>query len=391
MRHTFVLALAAVIALLTAASAQAAAPSPAPPVAQQPASAQQLAIEHAREQIAAGDLPSAITGLETFVHVNPTAADALRFLGDLYYRAGRLSEAESMYRAVLALNSSDRETHNRLGNVYASEHRLNDAIVEYERSLPDVDAAANLVPLLLHQGSLSAFMHNVQQDLDLHPFDPYFLTEMAQLEEANHDPSSAYELMQRAVTVDPNDFGVMNTMGLVLLDLHRTNDAVAQFTRCLQRNANDYECLTNIGAAYLTLKRDDDAQIVLEKARRLAPERHEAFVDLGYMEDDRGNWKAAVTDYVQALAIFPYAREAYVDLGLEYLQRQMYPLAESVLTKGVSIYPNDGALRVLLGQVYQSEGHRDLALAQFRVAVYSDDPEAASIARTDVTALQSGH
>jgi hypothetical protein len=49
------------------------------------------AIQTARQKIAAGDLQGAIESLETYVVSHPNEISPMRFLGDLYYRAGKFS------------------------------------------------------------------------------------------------------------------------------------------------------------------------------------------------------------------------------------------------------------------------------------------------------------
>ncbi|HVA33343.1 MAG TPA: tetratricopeptide repeat protein, partial [Candidatus Baltobacteraceae bacterium] len=89
------------------------------------------AIREARQRIAAGDLDGAVGKLAVYVVAHPGEVGPARFLGDLYYRQGQLGKAEEVYRQLLRLNPKDKETHNRLGVVYATENRVDDAIFQF--------------------------------------------------------------------------------------------------------------------------------------------------------------------------------------------------------------------------------------------------------------------
>ena len=108
------------------------------------------AIHTARERIAAGDLAGAVKGLEIYVVSHPGEAGPERFLGDLYYRQGRLDKAEEVYQNILAHSPGDRETHNRLGVVYATQNRVDAAIVQFNKALPGTDSVADLVAMTFY-------------------------------------------------------------------------------------------------------------------------------------------------------------------------------------------------------------------------------------------------
>ncbi len=78
-------------------------------------------------------------------------------MGDLYYRQGHFDRAESVYRALLARNAHDKETHNRLGVVYATENRVDDAIEEFQSALPGTDSIRDLVLMHVRKGDLPRY------------------------------------------------------------------------------------------------------------------------------------------------------------------------------------------------------------------------------------------
>ncbi len=105
--------------------------------------------------------------------------------------------------------------------------------------------------------------------------------------------------------------------------------------------------MDNLGVARIQAGLTADALREFQKAHRLEPERPEALVNFGYLADLSGDWKRAVTYYVQAIAVNPYVPESYVNLGIDYEHNGLYPLAQAALIKGVAAAPYDGRVRYL--------------------------------------------
>lgn len=349
------------------------------------------AMRAARELVAAGDLAGAIKSLGRYVAAHPDEAAPARLLGDLYYRQGDLGKAEDTYRAILQLYPGDKETHNRLGTVYATENRVDDAIAEFNASLPGTDSVGDLVALHARKGDLDAYRQQLERVADAYPDVSRWQSELAQAYAALHRPSDAARYFRRALDSSPNDLTALNGLGLALLDLRAYDLAAGDFKRCLGVDPLNYSCADNLGATLLEQGKYGEAEAILTTAHDLAPERSEALVNFGYLADTRGDWKGAVSWYLKALSVSPFARDAYFDLGLEYETHKLYEQAEAVLVKGIAVNPQDGPLHAVLGQTYQDMGKTALALEQFRVAAASLDPSIVAIARDRFAALDNGH
>ena len=62
-----------------------------------------------------------------------------------------------MYEQLIARNPKDKQTHNRLGVVYATENRVDVAIVQFQNALPGTDSIRDLVLLHLRKGDLPVY------------------------------------------------------------------------------------------------------------------------------------------------------------------------------------------------------------------------------------------
>jgi tetratricopeptide (TPR) repeat protein len=348
------------------------------------------AIDRARDRVAAGDLNGAIKGLSTYVAGHPGEIAPERLLGDLYYRRGDLRRAEWTYEHIITYAPLDKETHSRLGSVYATENRIDDAITEFNRSLPGTDSVPDLVQLHLRKGDFKKYRLEREMAAKNFPTDPEAQLELGQVYGALHQPQLAQVYFQRALDNDPKSTLALNGLGLSYLDLNQYDKAVDQFKQCLGIDALNYACEDNLGATYLESTQFSLAATVLNKAHDMAPERAEALVNLGYLADVNGDWKKAITLYVNAMTVYPYSPDAYIDLGYTYNTHGLYKLAQAALVKGLAVAPYDGRLHFLLGDAYQHQGMEALAEQQYKAAASADDvdPDVQRLAQQRVASLQ---
>lgn len=345
------------------------------------------AVAAARGRVAAGDLAGAIRELGTYVRAHPTEAAPRRLLGDLYYRQGNLAEAESAYLDLLKYFPDDRDAHNRLGAVYSAQNRIDEAIDQYNKSLPGSDSMADLVVLHKRKGDLAAFKSDLQRQEVALPADPELQDRLGMVEWVSHNYNGALRYFMRELDSVPDSLKGLNHLGMNYIDMQDYPRAFEAFTKCLRIDQSSYSCTVNLAAAKLETGDLAGAKSLLGRAEKLEPEHPEIMVNYGYLADKQGNWKEAVADYVKALAISPYSRDAYLNLGVDYEQHQLYALAESALLKGISTNPGDGKLHYLLGRTYLDQAKHDLALAQFRAAYACGDPDVTYLAQARLAQL----
>jgi tetratricopeptide (TPR) repeat protein len=376
----------------------AAPPAPAPATANSaPAAAGTdetpgaAAIDAARKQVALGKLDEAIRDLSKYVAEHPHEIEPAKYLGDLYFRATDLSSAERVYKSVLEMNPNERETHNRLGGIYAAQDRVPEAIDQFTESLPAASMAYSaLIELHRKHGDLNSFVEFRKNLADGNTQDFAGQYNIGRIYDAMHNSTAAAFYLERAMWLQPRDCITLAALGSVYLDLKEQGRALEVLNRCISESHDDYASLVNRGDVYIAQSRYDLARIDFEHANRVNTEGPEAIVDLGYLEDLAGRWRQATELYLKALSINPLMREAYTNLGYDYNQHQLYALAEAAFLKGLSISPSDGRLHYLLGSTYADQGKKALALAEFQRAVGSPEDDVSKAASRELAALERG-
>ena len=345
-------------------------------------------VDSARKDVAQGKLSDAIAMLSQYVSSHPNDIEPAKYLGDLYYREADLHKAEAVYLHVLSIAPKDRETHDRLGGIYAAEDRVSAAIDQFTESLPSVaNAYGQLVELHRRRGDLVDFLTTSKRQADDHPLDYVAQYNMGRLYDAQREFHDAAFYLERALGLEPKDCPTMSALGSVYLDLGDPGKALSTLNTCLRRSPDDYSALVDRADVYIAVGQDELARADLEHAHRARPDGPEALVDIGYLEDVARRWHSAISYYLDALSLNPLMREAYTDLGYDYDEHQLYALAEAAYLKGLSIVPSDGRLHYLLAVAYADQGKRTLALAEYRRAQSSDEEDVARAARRELASL----
>ena len=344
-------------------------------------------LDAARAKVAAGDTKGAIEGLAPYVGTHPQDVPAGRLLGDLYFRVPDYPKAEKVWKAILAIDATDRETHSRLGALYAVLDRVNDALFEFQQSLPSKSGYIGLVMIHKRAGDLAQYMAKLQSDTDQHPFDVGRWSELGHAQRALHKYDAAYDAFSHVIAIRPSSCGARVDVANALVDLGRIDPAIVHLKACLATDANYYQAVVNLGEAYLEKSDAATARPYLDRALTIRPEGYEALVNLGFIYDMQSDWKTAVTYYNRAVRSDPMKPEAYIDLGYDYNEHRLFPLAEAAYIKGLAVSQEDGRLHYMLAVTYNLQGKIALAREQYRHAIASEEPVVVRAAQAELAQL----
>jgi tetratricopeptide (TPR) repeat protein len=399
------LAVAAVIVVLglaTTASAAAAAagppPSSGPVTAPAPSNApvqatapvqdgESAVIDAARGKVAGGDTMGAIAGLAPYVQAYPRAVAAGRLLGDLYFRVPDYKRAEQAWRAVLSVVPDDRETHSRLGSLYAVQDQVDRAIDEFQKSLPMRSGYTGLVMMHKKAGDLPQYLAQLEYDTQEHPFDVGAWKALGEADRVMRRYDQALAAYQRVAGIRPAACDARVDLANVLVDMGRLDPAIDNLKACIANDAGYYPAVVNLGEAYVEKRDFTTARPLLDRALAIRPEGAEALVDIGFIYDAQGDWKTAISFYNRSIRSDPLRPEGYIDLGYDYNQHRLFPLAESAYLKGLSVAADDGRLHYMLAVTYNIQGKIELARAQYRLAIASQEPIVVHAAQAELALL----
>lgn len=208
-------------------------------------------LEHHR----AGRLAEADAIYRAVIAREPGHIDALHFCGVIAFQQGRHGEAEALISAALALNAANAPAHNNLGNALAAQGELDRAIASYReaaRLAPGyVDALVNLGAKLKQRGDLQEAAAAYREALAHAPAHAMALSNLGAILNEQARPQEALELCERAVAEKPGLAEAHNNLGNALQSLGRREDAERAFRQALALRPDMASASLNYGFSRL--------------------------------------------------------------------------------------------------------------------------------------------
>ncbi|MFB3089371.1 MAG: tetratricopeptide repeat protein [Acidiferrobacterales bacterium] len=203
-----------------------------------------------------------------------------------HYHAGRLKEAEALYREILARQPKHPDALHLLG----------------------VSTAQSGNP----QGAVAL----IEEAIDLHPWAPEYHNNLGEALRALHQLDAAIAAYHQALTLRPGFAEAHNNLGLALQAQGHLEQATAAYQQALALMPEDPEILSNLGTALKDQGMLDEAIATLRRALALAPDYAEAHNNLGAALERQRRLPDAISAYRQAIALEPSLAEAHHNLGV---------------------------------------------------------------------------
>ena len=211
--------------------------------------------------------------------------DKARQLQDL----GNYSEAERLYRAVLAVDPDSVPALTNLGVVLSRQGKHSDAIAAYQRVLR-LDPALAEVKLNL----ALAYYHSSQWD-------------------------KAVGQLRSVLLKSPADLRALQLMAVCLLELERFEDAARAYEKLLP--SDDVSILVGAATAYLKTGRREEGEALLARVLSERGGSAEVHFMVGQAQLSLHEYAAAEQSFRRMLDLAPGQREGRFYLGGAYLKQ----------------------------------------------------------------------
>jgi len=195
------------------------------------------------------------------------------------------------------------------------------------------------------------------------------------------DTVSAAQMLEKALTLQPNDIEAVYQLGRVRYKQGRMEDAIVCFQKVLHSDPSRTKALENLG---LSLERAGDlAQALaayqqavnLDRAASLHSDR--PYLYLGTLLVKIGRSQEAVPVLARGIELNPDSGKLHAELGKAYLNLKQAGDALQEMEVSVKLDPKDGSSHYALARLYASMGKPDLAKQQFEAATAQFDNEKA--------------
>ncbi len=243
-----------------------------------------------------------------------------------HHRAGRLQQAEALYRQILATAPNHADALHMMGVLSAQTGKHEAAAGLIERAVqvkPNVpDYHNNLGETLRALGKFERAISAYQQALALRPTYVAARFNLGLTLQAQGRLTEAIAAYRQALALEPNAAEIYNNLGIALQEQGDLDDAVAAFGQARALKPKLAETHYNLGNARQAQGKHAEAIAAYREAIKLKPDFAEAYNNLGSALRKQGDPIEAMACYKQAIASKPGYADAYINLADFFLLDQ---------------------------------------------------------------------
>nr|WP_207210858.1 tetratricopeptide repeat protein [Lichenibacterium minor] len=275
----------------------------------------------------AGRLSEAEAAYRALLAQDPRDADALHLLGLARQQSGDAREGEAFIRGAIAIRDA-AVFHLNLGTLLLAGRREGEAEGEYRCALAldpaMVDAARRLGALLIGAGRPGEVEGALTPTFAAHPHDADVLTMVAVARMRTGDNAGAEAAFRSAIAAQPRPGNLRYNLGTLLDRQKRSGEAEAEFRAAIALTPEHVEAHFNLGNLLMKSDRLDEARSCFEAALRLRPDYADARFNLGLLQVEQDQTDAAEASFRTVLSAAPDRPDARLALGTLLLRRGDY-------------------------------------------------------------------
>ena len=336
-----------------------------------------------------------------------TKIPALYAAAITHHQAGRLAEAEPLYRAILAIDADHPESnhglgvlahqlgrsdlalpliakaiaakgdeatfHSNYGIALKDQGRLDEAIASYRRAIAlkptFADPHNNLGNAFQDRGRLGEAVASYQRAIALKPTYAQAHCNLGSALKNQGKLDEAIASYRRAIALKPDDADAYNSLGNALKDQGKLDEAIASYRQALSLKASYAEAHNNLGAALENQGRLTEAAESYRRAIALKPTFANAHNNLGGALKAQGKLGEAIASYGHALFLEPDYPEAHNNLGAALEDPGRLTEATTSYRRAIALKPTLAKAHNNLGSALKAQGRLDEALASFERAL----------------------
>jgi tetratricopeptide (TPR) repeat protein len=265
-------------------------------------------------------------------------------LARLLYSRGQVAQSKELLMNLAGRGVASADLQVLLGNCFESEHQFDLALQAYQHAVAldpaRVEYYRDLISLLLDLGRTN----------------------------------DAIALVNRALTIAPNDARPWLWKGNVSLRTHAYKDAIESYTRAGVLDSSTADAVLGVAAVHFVSGQNDAAIAEYRAGIARFPNDARLYVacaSLYLASPDAPRLQADAEDLLQkAVKLAPQSAEAHYQLGQLALQQNRLKDAEAELLRSLQSEPDRSKAHFALSVVYRRMGRSEDATRQF--AIYQD-------------------
>lgn len=258
------------------------------------------------------------------------------------HRAGRLAEAEPLYRQLLAQSPQRAEAWHLLGALCLQAGRPHEAVESITRAI------------------------------ELSPSQADFYSHLGAAYGALDDHDAAVTTLRRAIQLAPQSSPAHFNLGTALRNAGRMEEAVTSFRHAVTANPAAAEAHYNLANSLRDLARPVEAEAAFRAALAARPAYVKAMINLANLLHDCERPDEALELARKAVATDPAYANAHLTLGTLLRDAGQFDASVDHLRQAVALAPTMAEAHNNLGTALQARAEFDEALACYELALTLD-------------------
>jgi tetratricopeptide (TPR) repeat protein len=326
-----------------------------------------LAVQHHQ----AGRLREAEQIYRKILASDPTNPHALHLLGVLASQTGQTDTAVDFIRRAIAQNPTAAQYWCNLGAALITAGRNEEAIDTYQRALvlqPELpDAYANLGVAQMRLGHFEDAIASLQKALQSRPDDFKILESLGSaLSQAGRQPE-AIEYLRRAMKLRPDFAATHHILGNALVKSDQPDEAIAEYRAALLLRPDFAVVQYSLAGLLIDKGFLDEAIDLSRRATTALPDATAAWYNLGRALRKQNRPQDAVPALRRAIAIDANFYLAYNELGNALLELKQCDEAIAAFDQLLKLAPS-AEVHYNRGGALWAAGRCDEAIAEFKTA-----------------------
>jgi len=326
-----------------------------------------LAVQHHQ----AGRLREADTIYRKILAADPNNSHALHLTGLLASQVGQTDVAVDYIRRAITLNPTAAHFHSNLGATHATAGRSQQALEAFDRALllqPDLaDAHENKGMTLLRLKRFQEAIDSLHKALRSRPSDFRILDHLGSALSQAGRQEEAVEILQRALAIRSDYAPTHHNLGNALLRLNRIDEAVASFRTALALRPDYPEVMTTLGGLLCQRGQTAEAIDMTRRALVARPDSAPLHFNLGRALHLQNRFEESAQELRQALALDGRFAMAFNELGNVMLGLESREGAIEAFGKSLQI-EDSLEVRYNLATAYFESGRLQEAIAEYQAA-----------------------
>jgi protein O-GlcNAc transferase len=329
----------------------------------------------------AGRLDEAEKVYRQLLAQDPNCADALHLLGVLLFQRGQHEPAIDLIRKAIALYPAGAMYHSNLARILVAAKKLDEAIAANQQAAalqPNNPQLYNdLGSVLLTARRTNEAITAYRRAIEIQPDFASAWSNLATALQTSGQLSEALDCCKRALALQPNYVEAIGVLGNVLCDLDQIDEGIAEFQRAIALKPDMPELYNNLGLGLVRRGRFDEAIAALDKAVALRPDYAFGWSNRAKVLRDYGRLEEAGASAQRALAISPDFAAGHLNLATIFLDASRVADAIKSARRTLELAPDMASAHNLLGNAMKDDGSVTEATASFNRALALKPNEAA--------------